>query len=220
MKYYNPNELFLAAMGNSHRIVKNGHNYTHFDQEGFGLFKKSKYSSYEYIDIFSNVTYTNFHSSYCSPGDRAVNSPLSLVSFVQKNYDDYKKIDWLEKIAHKIITSNSVSDSELKELLLVFNGKTVLRKAKKVNTKIYTDLSKKKYKLEPCFGRGMEISELIFKLPEKLDTPILVGEHGVGKTTIIEGLVCKIQKNVVPDFLRKQKIFELNMANLICNSDK
>ena len=218
MKYYNPNKLFLAKIGNVSAYKGDFSKY--FNDEGFSIFTKSELSNHEYIDIFSNIEYKNFHSGYCSNGDKAVNSPQNLVIFLQKCYKDAKKSDSLEKFLNKFISSERVSELELKELLLLFNGQTTLKKETKSNIKIYSDLYKKKYKLQPCFERGKELSQLICALPEKNTTPILIGEHGTGKTTIVEGLIYRIQKRYVPDFLYKQKIIELDIANLIGTSNK
>lgn len=218
MKYYNPNKLFLAKIGNVSAYKGDFSKY--FNDEGFSIFTKSELSNHEYIDIFSNIEYKNFHSGYCFNGDKAVNSPQNLVIFLQKCYKDAKKSDSLEKFLNKFISSERVSELELKELLLLFNGETTLKKETKNNIKIYSNLYKKKYKLQPCFERNKEIEKLIYILPEKNTIPILVGEHGTGKTTIVDGLIYRIQKKYVPDFLWKQKIIELDIANLIGSNNK
>lgn len=216
MKYYNPNELFLAKIGN----VYAQNNKLHFNSEGFGLFTKHGTYSDNYIDIFSNQKYNNFHSGCCRSGEIAINSPISLVVMAQKTYKDSQKIESLEKILNNIISSSKVSELELKELLLMFNGQTTLKQNVKTHIKIYSELYKKKYKLNPCIERGKELNALICALPEKNTTPILVGEHGTGKTTIVEGLIYRIQKRYVPDFLYKQKIIELDIANLLATENK
>ena len=184
MKYYNPNKLFLAQIGNVETYMRD-RSKLKFNEEGFSIFYKSELSDYEYIDILSNIEYKNFHSGFCSNGNKAVNSPQNLVIFLQKCYKDAQKNESLEKLFNKFISSERVSELELKELLLLFNGQTTLKKETKSNIKIYSNLYKKKYKLNPCIERSKELSELIFALPEKNTMPILVGEHGTGKTTIV-----------------------------------
>lgn len=216
MKYYNPNELFLAKIGNVFTL----NNKLCFNSDGLGLFTKQGTYDVKYIDIFSNQKYNNFHSGCCCSGEIAINSPISLVVMAQKTYKDSQKTENLERILNNIISSNKISELELKELLLMFNGQTTLKQNVKTNIKIYSELYKNKYKLNPCIERGKELNQLICALPEKNTTPILVGEHGTGKTTIVDGLVYRIQRKNVPNFLLKQKIIELDIPNLIGTINK
>ncbi len=218
MKFYKTDELFIAAVGYTYGSYKNGESYRNFEGSGFGIFKKSQYSSYEYIDIFSKVKYKNFHSSMCSNGDIAVNNPTPLNLFIQKNYDIFKNSSYdLLTNLYKIIEKKLVSERDLKKILFALNNKGELekqKKTKKTNIKIYTDLYKKKSFLSPCASRDQETKDLITLLASK-ENPILVGDHGVGKTTLVEEIIYKIRINNVPDFLKNQKIIELDIANLI-----
>ncbi|MDO5564377.1 MAG: ATP-dependent chaperone ClpB [Eubacteriales bacterium] len=77
----------------------------------------------------------------------------------------------------------------------------------------------KERKLEPVIGRDQEILNMIRILSRKSkNNPCLIGEPGVGKTAIIEGLAQRIVANDVPDNLKNKKIFALDMASLLAGA--
>ena len=67
-------------------------------------------------------------------------------------------------------------------------------------------------------GRKQEMQELIMSLAQKKKTPLLVGESGVGKTSMIDMLVYMIQNNEVPDFLKGQVIIEINPNSMVAGT--
>ena len=74
-------------------------------------------------------------------------------------------------------------------------------------------------KMDPVIGRDEEISQIIMILSRKTkNNPVLIGEPGVGKTAIIEGLAQRIVKNDVPNNLKDKTIFELDMAALVAGA--
>ncbi|HTL39823.1 MAG TPA: ATP-dependent Clp protease ATP-binding subunit [Methylomirabilota bacterium] len=84
-----------------------------------------------------------------------------------------------------------------------------------------TDLSKKalKGKIDPVIGRKAEIERLINILNRRTkNNPVLIGEPGVGKTAIVEGLALAIAKQEVPDTLIDKKIVTLDMALVVAGS--
>ncbi len=84
-----------------------------------------------------------------------------------------------------------------------------------------TDLSKKamKGKVDPVIGRKSEIERLISILNRRTkNNPVLIGEPGVGKTAIVEGLALAISKQEVPDTLIDKKILTLDMALVVAGS--
>ena len=74
-------------------------------------------------------------------------------------------------------------------------------------------------KLDPVIGRDAEIRNVIRILSRKTkNNPVLIGEPGVGKTAVIEGLAQRIARGDVPDGLKDKKIFSLNMGSLVAGA--
>ena len=74
-------------------------------------------------------------------------------------------------------------------------------------------------KLDPVIGRDQEIRNVIRILSRKTkNNPVLIGEPGVGKTAIAEGLAQRIVKGDVPENLKDRKIFALDMGSLIAGA--
>ena len=77
----------------------------------------------------------------------------------------------------------------------------------------------KKRKIDPVIGRDEEIRSITKVLSRKTkNNPVLIGEPGVGKTAIVEGLAQRIVKGDVPSTLKDKTIWELNMASLIAGA--
>ena len=74
-------------------------------------------------------------------------------------------------------------------------------------------------KIDPVVGRVDEIDRVMQTLcRRKKNNPLLVGEAGVGKTAIAEGLALKISQNQVPDILKDAKIYALDMGSLVAGT--
>lgn len=71
-------------------------------------------------------------------------------------------------------------------------------------------------KLDPVFGREKEIEEIVQVLNKrKKNNPLLVGEPGVGKTAVVEGLAIKIYKKETEIWLLNKRIVEINMTSMV-----
>ena len=76
-----------------------------------------------------------------------------------------------------------------------------------------------KGKLDPVIGRDAEVRNVIRILSRKTkNNPVLIGEPGVGKTAIAEGLAQRIVRGDVPDSLKERRIFSLDMGALIAGA--
>ncbi|MGX9339485.1 ATP-dependent Clp protease ATP-binding subunit [Mycoplasma sp. 1890] len=74
-------------------------------------------------------------------------------------------------------------------------------------------------KLEPVINRDEEIRSLVRILSRKTkNNPVLIGEPGVGKTAIVEGLAKKIIDNQVPENLKNKKVYELNISSIVAGT--
>lgn len=74
-------------------------------------------------------------------------------------------------------------------------------------------------KLDPVIGRDNEIRNVIRILSRKTkNNPVLIGEPGVGKTAIAEGLAQRIVRGDVPDNLKDRKVFSLDMGSLVAGA--
>ena len=74
-------------------------------------------------------------------------------------------------------------------------------------------------KLDPVIGRDAEIRNVIRILSRKTkNNPVLIGEPGVGKTAVVEGLAQRILRGDVPEGLKNKKIFALDMGALVAGA--
>jgi len=104
--------------------------------------------------------------------------------------------------------NNNISEQSMKDIL------SVLKRFGRILT------SQKVIKsLDPVIGRNEEIHSIIRILSRKTkNNPVLIGEPGVGKTAIVEGLAQRIIENNVPINLKNKIIYELDLGSLVAGS--
>ena len=77
------------------------------------------------------------------------------------------------------------------------------------------DYTKKEYITDPAIAREEEIKQAILILLTPDKSAILVGKPGIGKTAIIEGIAYRIQKGMLPDVLKNQRIIKINVSSIM-----
>lgn len=104
----------------------------------------------------------------------------------------------------------------------IFDEESVqIKDDKKVSLSIldnYSDeLTAKTYVTDPAISREEQLKNTILILLSPEKSVVLTGPAGVGKTSLVEGLALKIQKNEVPDVLKNYKIYKINTSSLLGN---
>ena len=128
--------------------------------------------------------------------------------------------------AGKILYEMSVTRESLMDTIIAVRGGQRVTSQNPEETyealeKYGTDLSQlaRDGKLDPVIGRDDEIRRLIQVLSRRTkNNPVLIGEPGVGKTAIAEGLAQRIARNDVPDSLKDKKLVSLDMGALIAGA--
>ncbi|WP_072681654.1 ATP-dependent Clp protease ATP-binding subunit ClpA [Arcobacter sp. LA11] len=124
-----------------------------------------------------------------------------------------ERVDILEEISHK-----EDDEDEFENEATTNNDEN---KETKVLDKNSTELVSLALKgeIDPVIGREKEISRVVQILSRrKKNNPILVGEPGVGKTAIAEGLALEIANKRVPEFLEGAKVFSLDMGSMLAGT--
>jgi ATP-dependent Clp protease ATP-binding subunit ClpC len=76
-----------------------------------------------------------------------------------------------------------------------------------------------KGELDPVVGRDREITRIVTILSRRTkNNPVLIGEPGVGKTAIVEGLAQRMANDEVPDYLQDRKVYQLDLAGMLAGT--
>ena len=169
----------------------------------------------ETISLATTIEYMVSHTQSSGKTNANVEDMFVAILKDEKSYATYllkklgiQRVDILEEIAHKDSddeeSSENSNDNENK--VLDNNSTELVALAKKGE-------------IDPVIGRDREISRVIEILSRrKKNNPVLVGEPGVGKTAIAEGLALQIAQEKVPEFLLNSKVFSLDMGSMIAGT--
>lgn len=171
--------------------------------------------------------------------DAYISSTLNNVFINAEKLADSLKDDYIS-VEHLFLSLLDSDDGRVQKLFKRFNvnKQSFLIELKKVrgNTNVTSDNPEDTYdalekygtdltararnhKLEPVIGRDEEIRNVIRILSRKTkNNPVLIGEPGVGKTAIAEGLAIRIVKGDVPEGLKNKTLFSLDMGALIAGA--
>ena len=163
--------------------------------------------------------------------DKCLNTAESIASSMK---DEYVSVE------HLLLSLIDTANRELKELFRTYNvtkeGVLQALTAVRGNQRVTSDNPEETYnalkkygsdlverarqnKLDPVIGRDDEIRNVIRILSRKSkNNPVLIGEPGVGKTAVVEGLAQRIVKGDVPQGLKDKKIFALDMGALVAGA--
>lgn len=191
-------------------------------------FYKKEYHSY-FRDVFTGNKYYLFNDYDVKIGQLCCNRPEPFVSLLQysskkskilsdgyiNGYDLYTILEYLNAPDQSYAQSNNNHDYKQESKVNTNNNssnntKQELTEGKRLNDKVYPH--------EPAIGREIELRSIITTLASEKKSPILVGESGVGKTTIVDQLVYKIQRNEVPGFLKNKEVIELDTSSIVAGT--
>ncbi len=128
----------------------------------------------------------------------------------------------LETVRQELNKFLSNSEKENENLLKGHSSVRIAGRSKTPNLdQLGIDLTEMsgKRELDPVIGRDKEIKRLIQILSRRTkNNPVLIGDPGVGKTAIVEGLAQKISAGDIPEPLKGKRVVQLNMGNLVAGT--
>ncbi len=187
--------------------------------------KKNEIAKYIEKEL-SNLPYGNPNSQK-TPSSACASMIQVAVSKSQSYKDEYVSAEWLcYAFLNTLPQSFNFKMSEIEEKIMSLREGSKVDSANfevkhRILDKFTINLNQKAIanKLDPVIGRDDEIKELVAALCRRgKNNPVLVGDPGVGKTAIVEGLAQLIIKNQVPETLKNYTILSLDMAALVAGS--
>ena len=210
-------------------LLNVGENVTHFIFNKLGVNRNNLTSALDrVIDSYPKVSGGETYLS--SDANKALEKAVRLAQEMGDQYVSLEHIllgllDNRDQVA-RLLKDSGLTEKETKEAI------TELRKGSKVNSQSaedsYDALGRyavnlneraRNGKLDPVIGRKTEIQRVIQILSRRSkNNPCLIGEPGVGKTAIVEGLAQRIALGLVPDTVAEKRVVTLDLAGMVAGS--
>lgn len=227
------------ALSNQHAAIENTHllkGMLQADETVLPyLLKKSAVNVQHFSDALAAILkgYAKVEGSHLQLSRNASESLAKAQQIMSKMGDEYATVEHLimailegNDQAAQLLKDSGLKTKEVKQLI------SELRKGEKVRSSSqesnYNSLEKyaihlneraETGKLDPVIGRDEEIRRVIQILSRRTkNNPILIGEPGVGKTAIAEGIAHRIVNGDVPDNLQSKKLYSLDMGALVAGA--
>lgn len=171
-------------------------------------------------------------SEHRSPGSRVMGmyniTPVLVSRYINElppNEDFYGDMNYLENMfsseRNKEKENDTESSDSIREIIVTEEEKPDRSQREEKLSRYVTDLTllASDGKLDPVSGRDNEIERMIQILGRrKKNNPVLIGEPGVGKSAIVEGLAIRIAAGDVPRYLVGKRILSLNLTSLVAGT--
>lgn len=232
-------QAFVIAQGYNQQAVENGHVLKGILSQGENisnfLLKKLNVNPVSFVQILDKIVESYPKVSGGDPylSKDANRSVQKAINVAKEMGDQFVSIEHLfigilssNDNVSQLMKDNGISEKELKLAI------QDLRKGSKVDSQTaedtYNSLNRfavnlidqaKSGKLDPVIGRDDEIRRVLQILSRRTkNNPILIGEPGVGKTAIAEGIAHRILNGDIPENLKNKQIFALDMGALIAGA--
>ena len=167
----------------------------------------------ETVTLTSVIEHMVAHSQASGKGNATIDDMFVAILKDEKSYATFvlksqgiERVDILEEISHKEEDEIEEEHESKQSDVLVRNSSELVALAKKGE-------------IDPVIGRETEIKRVVQILSRrKKNNPILVGEPGVGKTAIAEGLALEIANDNVPYTLKDSKLYSLDMGSMLAGT--
>lgn len=208
-------ELFLDLGVDTNELFNELKNYIDTNTPQFPQDQNINEEPMETLSLSSTIEYMVAHTQGSGKPNANVEDMFVAILKDEKSYATYllrklgiQRVDILEEISHKQNDEDEINENSTDNENKVLDQNSVELVA-----------LAKKGEIDPVIGRNREISRVIEILSRrKKNNPILVGEPGVGKTAIAEGLALEIANERVPEFLLKSKVFSLDMGSMLAGT--